>query len=84
MTLAPPAIVMPISSARCSAYVSTPAGTSRRAPGLGSLDYRVLLTEMDRLDPDTPLLVEHLPGEAEYRAAVAHIRAVADALELTV
>ena len=53
-------------------------------PGLGSLDYRVLLTELDRLDPDTPLLVEHLPGEEEYRAAVAHIRAVADALELTV
>ncbi len=53
-------------------------------PGLGSLDYRVLLTEMDRLDPDTPLLVEHLPGEEEYRAAVAHVRTVADSLGLAV
>ena len=53
-------------------------------PGLGSLDYRVLLTEADRLDPDTPLLVEHLPNDDEYRAAVAHVRGVADALGLTV
>ena len=53
-------------------------------PGLGSLDYRVLLTEMDRLDPDTPILVEHLSEDDEYAAAVAHIRAVADSLGLTV
>jgi sugar phosphate isomerase/epimerase len=52
-------------------------------PGLGALDYRVFLTEMDRLDPDTPLLVEHLPDEAEYRAATAHIRSVAGSLGLT-
>lgn len=51
-------------------------------PGLGTLDYRVLLTEMDRLDPDTPILVEHLPDESEYRAAAAHIRSVADSLGL--
>ena len=30
ITSAPPAMVMPISSARCSAYESTPAGVSRR------------------------------------------------------
>jgi sugar phosphate isomerase/epimerase len=51
-------------------------------PGLGALDYRVLLTELSRLDPDTPILVEHLPSEAEYAAAVAHVRGVADALGL--
>jgi sugar phosphate isomerase/epimerase len=51
-------------------------------PGLGALDYRVFLTEMDRLDPDTPLLVEHLPTDAEYAAAVAHIRGVAGELGL--
>jgi sugar phosphate isomerase/epimerase len=50
--------------------------------GQGALDYRVLLTEMDRLDPDTPILVEHLTTEAEYAAAVAHIRSVAGALGL--
>ena len=51
-------------------------------PGQGSLDYRVLLTELDRLDPDTPILVEHLTTDAEYAAAVAHIRSVAGALGL--
>lgn len=51
-------------------------------PGLGALDFRVLLTEMDRLDPDTPILVEHLPSDAEYAAAVAHIRTVAAELGL--
>jgi sugar phosphate isomerase/epimerase len=51
-------------------------------PGLGGLDYRVLLTELARLDADTPVLVEHLPSDDEYRAAVAHIRGVAGALGL--
>jgi len=51
-------------------------------PGLGALDYRVLLTEIDRLDRDTPLLVEHLSSDAEYAAAIAHIRGVAGELGL--
>lgn len=51
-------------------------------PGLGVLDFRVLLTEMERLEPDTPILVEHLRSDAEYAAAVAHIRAVAAELGL--
>jgi sugar phosphate isomerase/epimerase len=46
-------------------------------PGLGSLDYRVFLQELDKLDPDTPLLVEHLATADEYRLAADHIRAVA-------
>jgi sugar phosphate isomerase/epimerase len=53
-------------------------------PGLGALDYRVLLTEMQRLDADTPLLVEHLSSQAEYAAAAAHIRGVAASLDLIV
>jgi sugar phosphate isomerase/epimerase len=53
-------------------------------PGQGALDYRVLLTELDRLDPDTPILVEHLTSDAEYAAAAAHIRSVADSLGLSV
>jgi hypothetical protein len=48
------------------------------------LDYEVLLREVDRLDPDTPLLVEHLGSDADYAAAVAHIRGVADRLGLAV
>ena len=51
-------------------------------PGQGALDYRILLTELDRLDPDTPILVEHLTTDAEYAAAVAHIRSVAGSLGL--
>jgi sugar phosphate isomerase/epimerase len=51
-------------------------------PGLGQLDHRVLLTEMARLDPDTPILVEHLDEAHEYAAAVAHLRAVAAELGL--
>ncbi len=51
-------------------------------PGRGALDYRVLLGELDRLDPDTPILVEHLSSEEEYAAAAAHLRSVADSLGL--
>jgi sugar phosphate isomerase/epimerase len=46
-------------------------------PGLGGLDYATLLHELDRLDPNLPLLLEHLPDEDEYRAAAAHVRQVA-------
>ena len=51
-------------------------------PGLGGLDYRAFLTEMERLDRDTPLLLEHLRTDAEYMAAAAHVRAVAAELGL--
>jgi sugar phosphate isomerase/epimerase len=46
-------------------------------PGLGRLDYPVFLRLLNRLDPDTPLMLEHLPSEEEYTAAAAHIRSVA-------
>ena len=46
-------------------------------PGLGALDYRTFLTELDRLDPDVPLMIEHLSTPGEYAAAAAHIRKVA-------
>jgi len=51
-----------------------------RRPGLGGIDYRAFITQMQRLDPDTPFLVEHLPSDEEYVLAVAHVRAVADEL----
>ena len=53
---------------------------SETAPGQGNLDYGVLLQEMAKLDPDSPLMVEHLKGEAAYTAATDHIRGVADAV----
>ena len=46
-------------------------------PGAGALDYQTFLTELEKLDPDTPLMLEHLPNEAEYDAAAVHVRGVA-------
>ena len=46
-------------------------------PGLGGLDYRTFLTELDALDADTPLMLEHLATPEEYVQAAEHIRAVA-------
>ena len=46
-------------------------------PGLGGFDYPAFLREIDKLDPDMPLLLEHLPDEAEYDAAAAYVRGVA-------
>ncbi len=46
-------------------------------PGLGNLDYRTYLRELDRLDPDTPLMLEPLPSPEAYARAAEHGRAVA-------
>jgi sugar phosphate isomerase/epimerase len=51
-----------------------------RRPGLGGIDFRAFITQMQRLDADTPFLVEHLPSDEEYVAAVAHVRGVAGEL----
>jgi len=50
---------------------------SQVAPGRGHLDYGVFLKEMDKLDPDTPLLTEHLQTAEQYDQAAAYIRSVA-------
>ena len=46
-------------------------------PGLGGLDYRTLLRELNDLDPDLPLMLEHLPNEHEYDQATSYVRSVA-------
>jgi len=46
-------------------------------PGTGGLDYRALLAELDRLDPDLPVMLEHLTTAEEYDLAAAHVRAAA-------
>jgi sugar phosphate isomerase/epimerase len=51
-----------------------------RRPGLGDIDFHAFITQMQRLDAATPFLVEHLPSDEEYVAAVAHVRAVAGEL----
>jgi len=46
-------------------------------PGLGRMDYRTFAREAMRIDPDMPIMMEHLDTNAEYAAAAAHIRAKA-------
>jgi sugar phosphate isomerase/epimerase len=46
-------------------------------PGLGALDYSVFLQELDRLEPDAPLMLEHLATDEDYRLAADYVRSVA-------
>jgi len=46
--------------------------------GTGGVDYRTFLREVDHLAPDIPLMLEHLPDAAQFAAAQAHVRQVAD------
>lgn len=49
---------------------------SEVAPGEGGLDYAVYLRALSALDPDTPLMLEHLAPE-QYAGAARYVRAVA-------
>ncbi|QGR00199.1 sugar phosphate isomerase/epimerase [Paenibacillus psychroresistens] len=51
-------------------------------PGQGNLDYRTFLTEMNKLNPDTTLIIEHLSTNEEYQQASAYIRKVAAELNI--
>ena len=53
-------------------------------PGLGGLDYATYLRELDRLDPDIPLMLEHLPSAEEYALGAEHIRSVAKEVGVTI
>jgi len=46
-------------------------------PGDGGLDYGVFLTELDKLHPNTPLMIEHMKTPEEYARAAGHIRDMA-------
>ncbi|HOZ46119.1 MAG TPA: TIM barrel protein [Candidatus Hydrogenedentes bacterium] len=46
-------------------------------PGLGRLDYGTFLRELSKLEPDAPLMLEHLPSAEEYKQAAAYVRGVA-------
>jgi len=46
-------------------------------PGRGGLDYATFLREINRLDPDLPVMLEHLPNEEQYRQAAAFVRTAA-------
>ena len=49
-------------------------------PGDGSLDYGVFLEELNKLDPDTPMMMEHMSSEADYDRGAAFIRSVGEAI----
>jgi sugar phosphate isomerase/epimerase len=46
-------------------------------PGRGALDYAVYLRELSHLDPDVPLMLEHMHTEEDYQEGAAYIRSVA-------
>ncbi len=52
-------------------------------PGLGSLDYRVYLRELSKLD-DVPLMMEHLKTAEEYSLAADYIRAVGESVSINI
>jgi sugar phosphate isomerase/epimerase len=52
-------------------------------PGLGNLDYKVFLKELSGLDPDLPVMLEHLQGTELYAQAAEYIRGVAKEVGVT-
>ncbi|MDG0812401.1 sugar phosphate isomerase/epimerase family protein [Cohnella rhizosphaerae] len=52
-------------------------------PGRGGLDYRTFLRELNKLDPDTSLIVEHLHAPEEGEEAARYIRSVARELDIS-
>jgi len=50
--------------------------------GLGTIDHGVFLAEHARHAPDAPIMLEHLPGEAEYDAARDHVRSAGERIGL--
>ena len=48
------------------------------APGKGILNYSVFLREVERLDPDMSVLIEHLETQEEYIEAFDYIKGIAE------
>jgi len=46
-------------------------------PGLGNLSYETFLSEINKVDRDIPLMIEHLTDEREYKLAADYIRSAA-------
>lgn len=52
-------------------------------PGKGELDYRTLLTELNRLNPDLPVMTEHMDCECDSLNAEKYIRSIAEELNIS-
>lgn len=48
--------------------------------GLGILDYRTYIKAINKIDPNMPLIIEHLQSEEEYQQAAAYITQIAQAV----
>jgi sugar phosphate isomerase/epimerase len=53
-------------------------------PGLGEMNYHVLLQMLDSLGPDIPIMLEHLPDAEEYRHAVTYVRTAASEVNVSI
>ena len=51
-------------------------------PGQGSMDHATYLRRLAQLPQNAPLMLEHLPNEADYDAARDRVRAVGDTIGL--
>ena len=49
-------------------------------PGMGGLDYSAILRELDHVDGDLPIMLEHLPDQDAYGLAADYVRSVAGML----
>ncbi|MGO4185330.1 sugar phosphate isomerase/epimerase family protein [Paenibacillus sp. TAF43_2] len=52
-------------------------------PGQGLLDYRTFLTELNKLHPDTTLIIEHLSTNEQYQQAREYISKTASELNIS-
>jgi len=52
-------------------------------PGTGGLDHAALFTALAGLDPDLPVMLEHLPNQHEYLTAASHLRGIATTAGVT-
>jgi sugar phosphate isomerase/epimerase len=60
---------------RLSSHLTVPLDEA--IPGDGVLDYGVYLTELNKLHPDIPIMLEHLSSPEEYDKAAAYVRQTA-------
>jgi len=54
------------------------------AAGKGKLDYATFLQEIERTDPNLPLMLEHLKTAEEFKAAADYVRSVAQQVGVTI
>lgn len=52
------------------------------APGKGILNYKTYLAELQRLNPDIPLMLEHLQSSEEYDEAAHFVRSTSEQINI--